>query len=68
MVNEAIYTYLKENGIRQSHLASKSGIHQPKLSQSLNGKRKLSPEEYFSICRALNVPLDKFAPAAQEVL
>lgn len=32
------------------------------LSYLLNGKRKMSVEEYFAICDALAVPVDTFEP------
>lgn len=31
------------------------------ISPILNGKREIKEEEYFLICNALGVPLDKFA-------
>ena len=32
------------------------------LSLLLNGKRKMSIEEYFAICEALELPVDTFEP------
>lgn len=55
-----IYQYLKENGISQIFLSKKTGISASKLSQSLNGKRRLTFNEYCLICGALNVNTDKF--------
>jgi transcriptional regulator with XRE-family HTH domain len=61
-MHAAIAKYLADNGITQTHLSKKTGIGQVTLNQTLNGKRKLPAEEYVLICRALNVPLDKFTP------
>lgn len=59
-VGEKIKKYLEENGIKQSHLASKVNMPLARLNQSLNGNRKLTFEEYETICWALNVGIDKF--------
>jgi transcriptional regulator with XRE-family HTH domain len=60
MIYKKIYYYLFNNGIRQKFVSEKTGIQQSKLSLSLYGKRKIPIEEYVLICKALNVPLDKF--------
>lgn len=56
----AIGSYLRDNGITQSHLAEKSGITANALSLSLSGKRKLLADEYIKICDVLKVPYDLF--------
>lgn len=56
----AIDSYLRDNGITQSHLAEKSGITANALNLSLNGKRKLLADEYIKICDVLKVPYDLF--------
>lgn len=55
-----IKQYLAENGISQTFISQKSGIPLPKLNLSLNGRRKMTLEEYTGICNALNVRVDKF--------
>ena len=62
-VTEKIKKYLKEHGIRQDFIAKKTGIRDQKISMSLNGKRRLSLEEYELICGALEVPVDTFLEA-----
>lgn len=57
---QKIKAYLDENGITQAYISNKTKISAPKLNLSLNGKRKLSLEEYELICGALNVNTDKF--------
>ncbi len=55
-----IKKYLEANGITQSHVSSKTGISTSKLNLALNGKRRMTFEEYELICGALNVNTDKF--------
>lgn len=55
--------YLDENGIKYSYLSEKAGIPMNMLSPTLNGKRKMSAEEYFTICEVLGLPAETFAPA-----
>lgn len=62
MIATAIALYLKENGIKQSHLCEKTGLTKHCISLSLSNKRKLSVDEYEKICNALNVPYDFFFP------
>jgi transcriptional regulator with XRE-family HTH domain len=60
LVEEKIKDYLKEQGISQVYLAGKAEIDLPKLNLSLNGKRRLTFDEYERICWALDVGVDKF--------
>ena len=55
-----IKKYLKQNGISQSHIAKAIKMPEPILSMALNEKRKLTLEEYASICGALKVDTNKF--------
>lgn len=55
-----IKKYLEDNGISQTFLSRKTGISLPKVNLALNGNRRLTFEEYESICWALNVNTDKF--------
>ena len=56
-----IKEYLDSKGIRYSFVSEKTGIPMNILSPTLNGKRKMSAEEFILICKALNVPTDYFA-------
>lgn len=56
----AIISYLEDNGITQAHLAERTGITTNAINLSLNGKRKLTADEYIKICDALKVPYDFF--------
>lgn len=62
MISLKIKEYLDEKGIKYSYLSKKSGIPMNLLSPTLNGKRKLSVEEYFTICEVLGLPAETFAP------
>ena len=55
-----IKAYLDERGISQVFLSEKSGIPAAKLSLALNGKRKLTFDEYEAICYVLGVGVDTF--------
>lgn len=55
-----ICNYLRSKGISQSYLSRKICMNVSKLNLSLNGKRKLSLDEYESICWALGVSANTF--------
>ncbi len=66
-VAKRIKLYLVENGIQQKRIAAATGIGEEKLSQSLNGKRKLETEEFAKIVNVLNVSADTFIrPGARD--
>lgn len=62
-IEERIGAYVKENNIKQKTLSTKTGISENALSLVFNGKRKLSADEYISICDAVCVAYDKFTVA-----
>ena len=53
MVGLKIKEYLDENGIKYSYLSERTGMPMNILSPTLNGKRKMSAEEYFMICKTV---------------
>lgn len=55
-----IRDYMESHGIKQTWLSEKAHIPMPKLNLSLSGKRKLTFEEYQTICWALGVGVDTF--------
>lgn len=61
MLCERIKKYIEESGFKLTAIAEKVNIPMNTFSAMMNGKRKITAEEYFAICRALNVPLDQFA-------
>ena len=60
MVGQRIKAYLTENGIKQSFLSEKTDIPDAILSKMLAGQRKITVEEYYSICQALKVQMSIF--------
>ena len=59
-VGKNIKNYLDSHGITQSFLSDKTKIPISKLNNMLHGKRKITAEEYISICKALGVPYEFF--------
>ena len=60
-VRSNIKNYLEKRGVSNTWLSKKTGISQAALSMTFNLKRELKADEYFSICSALKVPVNKFA-------
>ncbi len=61
MLGAEIRNYISESGLKMSAIAEKANIPTNTFSAMMNDKRKITAEEYFAICTALNVSLDKFA-------
>lgn len=59
-VSAKIRHYLDDHGISQISLCEKTHIAPAKMNLSLSGKRKLTFEEYQTICWALGVGVDTF--------
>lgn len=60
MLGIRIKEYIEKSGLKLSAIADKIGIPMNTFSTMMNGKRKITAEEYFAICKALNVPLEQF--------
>lgn len=60
MIAERIKEYVTSRGIKQSVIAGAIGMSRASLSQSLNGNRTLTAEEYVRICDFLEVPYERF--------
>ncbi len=50
---------IKNSGLKQSYVAEKANINPDILSRMLNGTRKIQADEFFVLCRALNVSDDE---------
>ncbi len=59
-VGAKIKEYIERNGISQAHISRVTNIGEVKLNLALNGKRRLTFEEYSLICGALEVNTDYF--------
>lgn len=55
-----IAKYIIDNGIKQKFISEKTGIPNNTLSTILNGKRKMSADEFVEIVIALNVDANFF--------
>lgn len=62
-VGMRIKKYMEENGVTQAFLSRKTGMPSPKLNLALNGKRRLTFEEYELICGVLGVDVGFFLRA-----
>ena len=60
MVRENIAKYIKDNGIKQIHIAKALGISPSAVSLIVNCERDLSAEEYVKICKLFKVSCDYF--------
>lgn len=54
VVQQRVADYVKEMGIKQTTICEKTGIRIDTMSAMLNGKRKMSADEFEKICIALN--------------
>ena len=65
-VETAIYDkmrdYVIRNDLSQRVIALNMGFTESQVSLLLNGKRRLTVEDYLSFCRAISVSPTKFLP------
>lgn len=59
-MGEKIKNYIQEEGLKLSKIAERVGIPLSTFSAMLNGKRRITADEFIAICKALNVPLEQF--------
>lgn len=59
-VGQKIKQYLDDNNVQQTELSIDTHIPLPKLNLALNGKRRLTFEEYEVICGVLSLPAGYF--------
>lgn len=52
-VQSRISAYIKRMGITQTSISQKTGIRVDTMSALMNGKRKMSADEYELICKAI---------------
>lgn len=67
MVGGKIRSYLTENGIKQNFVAERLGMPATTLSSMLLERTRIDVETYAKICAILNVPLEEFVKAREEV-
>lgn len=65
-VEQAIYDKMRDfvvrNDLSQRVIAANMGITESQVSLLLNGKRRLTVEDYLSFCQAISVSPTKFLP------
>lgn len=57
---ESLKDYVNDTKLSQKQIAENMQITESRLSMMLNGKRKITVDDYLSICRAIAVPPTKF--------
>lgn len=60
MIWENIRDYVSEKKLSQKQIAENMDITEPRLSLMLNGKRKMTVDDYINLCKAIAVPPTKF--------
>lgn len=61
-VYETMREYVVANDLSQKVIAINMGITESQVSLLLNGKRRLTVEDYLNFCRAISVSPTKFLP------
>jgi transcriptional regulator with XRE-family HTH domain len=56
----AIRDYLQDHGIKQTFIAEKCGWSKQKTSCIINGKSKITAEDYQALCKCIGVPYELF--------
>lgn len=60
VIYKAIREYIDRMGFTKTAVARNAGMTKVALSESLRGNRRLTADEYVSICNALGVSADFF--------
>ena len=59
-IGQKVKVYSASKGITQRYLGNAAGVSDNRITNVLKGKSEISVFEYYSICKALNVPLEFF--------
>lgn len=59
-VEKRIATYIKENGLKQNAVAEGIGISCGMMWRICNGKKAITLQDYYRLCKFLRVPLEYF--------
>ena len=63
-VAERLKEKIEDKGITYTKISEKTGIPLQVISNIFLGKRKLTADELFSICRATEIDIDTLRPSA----
>lgn len=66
-VQSRISAYIERMGISQASICKKTGIRPDTMSAMLNGKRKMTADEFEKICFAIEKSPNDFILVEQEV-
>ena len=65
-MSERVKRYITEKGLSQKLIAANMGVPESRLSLILNGKRRMTVEDYEAICRAIAIDPARFYAAGAE--
>lgn len=66
MIQENLFRYVSDRGIKQNVIADKCGMTRMAVSSSMRNERKLTLDEYGAICKFLGVSMDTFNEVPKE--
>ena len=59
-IHELMKSYVNEKGLCQKLIAENMDTTESKVSLMLNGKRRMTVDDYIALCKAMAVPPTKF--------
>ena len=54
-MTEKVRAYIDEHGLCRKYIALNMGTSESRLSQLLNGKRRMTVDDYMALCQAIAV-------------
>ena len=65
-VAQALKGYLTSHGIKQTFIAEKCNWPKQKVCCIVNGKQRMSADDFFTICKAIGAPYDLILNASED--
>lgn len=59
-MHKRVKQYIDQHGLSQKIIAANMGVSEPRLSLLLNGKRRMTVDDFEAICRAMAVDPARF--------
>ncbi len=59
-VEKNVRAFLRQKGIKQTHIAKSCGWTKQRVSNLVCGKKKMTADELAAICETVGVPYDYF--------
>lgn len=63
-IHEKLNNCINKKGLKQVFVSEKSGIPPDRLSKVLNGKRRLTADDFLRICIAIDEDPNNFRPTS----